>query len=235
MSNAEETINYPESFSCEEMLAKAKWYHEDLQKGGWREIYNERDKAQFWIKNFPGEEVRTKVLFKYQLALSVQQFSEVSSPKKLEFRVQWDKAFFGNELLEEYPDGGGYLVCFRTKMPWPLCDREFLTFTTEAIEVKWYDKQAYLIPYMNALHKSKPANEGPYVRVTNGGQFVIATANESDPDHSCTIFGLSHNLYNGNMPSKGITWLLARAVPKAFLNFYGSMLEGHKRFFADKS
>ncbi|XP_028411439.1 uncharacterized protein LOC114533999 [Dendronephthya gigantea] len=233
--SAEETINYSKSFSCEEVLAQAKWYHDDLQKGGWREIYKEEGKATFWLKNFPNEEIRTKVLVKYQLPLTIQQFIEISNPKNMEFRAQWDKGFVGNEILEEYPDGGGYLVSNRVEMPWPFWDREFVLFTTPAIEVEWYDKQAYLIPYINASHKSKPANEGPYVRATNGGQFVIATANESDPDHSCTIFGLSHNLYNGNMPSRGITWLIARAVPKGFLKFYDSMVEGYKSFFADKS
>ena len=233
--SAEETIDYSKSFSCEELLAKAKWYHEDLQKEGWREIHNEGDKATFWIKNFPEEEIPTKVLVKYQLPLSVQQFTEVSNPKNFEFRLKWDKAFVANEILEEYPDGGGYLLYNRIEMPWPLCDREFLLFTTPAIEVEWYGKQAYLIPYINASHKSKPANVGPYVRGTNGGQFVIATANESDPDHSCIIFGLSHNLYNGNVPSKGVAWLFARAVPKAFIKFYDNLVEGHEKFFAQKS
>ena len=233
--SAEDTIDYAKSFSCEEVLAKAKWYHDDLEKGGWREIYNERDKATFWIKDFPEEEIRTKVLFKYQLPLSAQQFIEVSSPKNIEFRLQWDKGLVDNEILEEYPDGGGYLLYNRVKMPKPFRDREFLLFTTPAIEMEWYGKQAYLIPYINASHKSKPANVGSYVRATNGGQFVIATANESNPDHSCSIFGLTHNLYNGNMPSKRMAWLIARSVPKTFIKFYDSVVEGHKRFFADKS
>ena len=233
--SAEENIDYSKSFSCEEVLAQAKWYHEDLQKEGWREIHNEGNKATFWMKNFPSEAVPTKFLMKYRLPLSAEQFNEVSNPKNMKFRHKWDKGFVGNEIIEEYPDGGGYLICNRVEMPWPICDREFLLFTTPAIEVEWYGKQAYLIPYINASHKSKPANAGSYVRVTNGGQFVIVMPDEVDPNHACTLFGLSNNLYNGYLSPKYTTWLFARAVPTAFINFYDSVVEGHNMFFADKA
>ena len=228
-----ETVDYAKSFSCENVLAQAKWFHDDLQKGGWREIQKLENKTS-WIKTFPNEEIPTKVLLKFHLPLSAQQFIEISNPKNMELRCKWDKAFVDNEVLEEYPDGGGYLIYNRVELAWPLTDRDLVLFTTAGIEVEWYGKQAYLLPYINVSHRSKPANVGPYIRMTNGGQFIIATADENDPDHACTIFGLSHNLYNGYLPSRHMEWLLSRAVPKSLGNFYDSLVEGHKLFFADK-
>ena len=232
--SADETIDYAKSFSYEKVFAQAKWFHEDLQKGDWREIQKAENKSTFWIKTFPNEEIPTKVLVKYQLPLSAQQFIEISNPKNLQFRRKWDKAFVDNEVLEEYPNNGGYLIYNRVEMPWPLNDREFLLYTTAAIEVEWYGKQAYIIPYINASHKSKPATEGPYVRGTNGGQFSVITADENDGDHACTVFALSHNLYNGYVPARHVEWMFARAVPKAFTKFFDSLIEGHKMYFEDK-
>jgi hypothetical protein len=231
--SADEIVDYAKSFSCEKVLAQAKWFYEDLQKGEWREIQKVDNKSTFWIKTFPNEEIPTKVLLKYHLPLSAKEFCEVYNAKNMQFRVKWDTAFVDNELLEEYPDNGGYLAYNRVEMPWPLTDREFVAFITPPIEVEWYGKQAYLIAYMNASHKSKPANEGPYVRVTNGGQFYIITEDENDVNHACTIFSLSHNLYNGYIPAKHVEWLVARSVPKTVTKFFDSLVEGHKTFFSN--
>jgi hypothetical protein len=60
------------------------------------------------------------------------------------------------------------------------------------------------------------------------------TADENDANHACTLFLLTHNLYNGYMPSKVVEWMVARAVPKTVTKFYDSVVDGHKRFFCDK-
>ena len=231
----DETVDYAKSFSCENVMAQAKWFHEDLQNGDWQEIQKVENKSTFWIKIFPNKEIPTKVLTKYHVPLSAQQFIEVYNPKNMKFRRTWDKAFIDNEVLQEYPNNGGYLTYSRVKMPWPIADRDFIFFTTAAIEVEWYGKQAYLIPFTNASHESKPANEGPCVRATNGGQFLIITANENDGNESCTVFGLSHNSYNGFLPAKFTEWLASRAVPKAFTKFFDSLVDGSKQFFGDKN
>ena len=229
-----EDDDYAKSFSCEKVLAQAKWFHEDLENGDWREIHKVDNKATCWIKIFPEEKVPTKLLMKFRLPLSAQQFIEVYNPKNMQFRRMWDTAFVDNEVLEEYPDNGGYLTYNRVQMPWPFADRDFVLFTKTAIEVDWFGKQAYLVPFVNASHKSKPANEGPYVRATNGGQFIIVTADENDANHACTLFLLTHNLYNGYIPSKVVEWMVARAVPKAFTKFFDDLVDGHKQYFANK-
>ena len=232
--SVDETVDYAKSFSCEKVLAQAKWFHEDLQTGSWREIQKVQNKATFWIKIFADEEVPTKLLMTFRLPLSAQQFIEVYNPKNIKFRRMWDTAFADNEVLEEYPDSGGYITYNRVEMPGPLADRDFVLFTTAAIEIEWYGKQAYLVPFTNASHKSKPANEGPYVRATNGGQFLIVTEDENDPNHACSLFILTHNLYNGYIPAKVVEWMVARAVPRAFTKFFDDLVDGHRQFFADK-
>lgn len=231
------------SFSFDDELAKARWYHEDLKAGGWRELQNGVVKPPqlelaptFWIKTFPDQEIPTKVLFKFdRLPLSAIQFTEVLSPRNTEHRRKWDKAFAGIEVLEEYPENGGHVTVTTVKVPRPLSDRETVLFTPPTKEIDWYGKSALHIVYINAWHASRPANERGFVRATNGGNFFILIPDENDPDNVCSVFGLSHNRFNGRMPNSNIEWLFARSVPKTFITFITSIVEGHKKFFLNKN
>lgn len=219
------------SFSHDKEVTKARWYKDDLEIQGWR-VIKERQGSTFWMKTFPGKNIPIKILFSYNMPLSAEQFAQVFSPKNMEYRLKWDRAFVGNEILEEYPDNGGYVVSNRAELSWPLGDREFVLFIPPTKQIEWYGKPALLVACVNAWHPSKPV--GRYVRATNGGNFYIAIPDEKDPENKCTIFGLTHNNYNGWLPKTHIQWLLARSVPKAFTFFFECLAQGHKMFFANK-
>ena len=227
-SNDEQSFR---SFSYDDELKKARWYHEDLQAGGWREV--KMRNATFWVKSFDDQAIPTKMLIKFDVPFSAKQFTEVLSPKNMEYRKKWDKAFFANEVLEEYPENGGYIITNTREFPWPLSDREFVLFIPRTKEVDWYGKPAFHVIYINAWHSSRPANEGACVRGTNGGNFFIVIPDENDPDNACTVFGLSHNRFNGWLPKTNIEWLIARNVPKAFVRYFESLVEGEKMFFEE--
>ena len=195
MSSKDESFR---SFSYDDELDKACWFKEDPAKGGWREA-KKLPGSTFWIKTFPDKEMPTKTLFECHMPLSGEQFIEVMSPRNMEYRKKWDKVYVANEILEEYPDGGGHVIANKLPLLWPFSDREFVLFIPPAKEVEWYGKPAFLTVYKNLSHPSKPTSESSYVRVTNGGQFFI-TPDEKNPENACTVFGLSHNSFNGFIP-----------------------------------
>ena len=110
-------------YNLEEERQRAKWFKEDLDKGGWRKIH-EGPNVTYWIKTFPDEEVPVKILFTHDMPMSATKYSQLYDPLNMEIRKKWEKAFTDLEVLEKYPDDGGYLVFARKKFSWPVADRE---------------------------------------------------------------------------------------------------------------
>ena len=227
MSSNDESFEQFKSFSYENELEKARWYHEDLSNGGWREVKNVQG-STFWLKTFPDNDIPVKVLYKYDLPLSAEQFVDVRNPSNMEIlKKYYKKIYVEIGVLAEDPDGRGYIIYERRDMPWPLNDRDFVLFCPTVKEIEWYEKRAFIVSYVDTSHPSKPANEGSCVRATNGGQFIIVIPDEKDPERACTVFGLADNNLNGWVPTK-MEFLYASAVPKAFDGYFQHLVEGYK-------
>ena len=73
------------SFSYEKEIERAKWYRDDLDKGGWKEVHRSPGHV-YWIKTFPEDEVPTKVLSFVDLPISAETYRELVDPKNLDKR-----------------------------------------------------------------------------------------------------------------------------------------------------
>ena len=93
------------SIDFQEEIARAKWFKEDLDKGGWREVYK-GPVSNYWIKSFPKEKVPIKVLFTYDLPMPAKKCLQMLHPSTQDSRLKWDDVFVDLEILEAYPDGG---------------------------------------------------------------------------------------------------------------------------------
>ena len=224
MSN-EETIR---DYSLEKDLQRAKWFKEDLDKGGWREIHKGPN-VRYWIKTFPDEEVPVKVLFTHDMPISAKKYSQLYDPLNMEYRKKWDLAFMKLEVLEQYPDNGGYLLFGRKKFNWPIADREFVMFAAPHAEIDWYGKKSVLIAFKDAWHPLKPANEGGTIRATNGGNFFVVTPDDDEPETACKVFALTNNNFNGWIPNS-VEWLISRKAPSSFNTFRESVINGYKKY-----
>lgn len=220
------------SVSYQEQLERAMWYKNDLEKGGWREIQNTSD-GGFWIKTMPSEEVPIKILFTYNMPMSAAMFMKMLNADHHELRKKWDSAFANTEILERYPNNGGYVLFLITKTPWPLRDRNFVLFTTPHKEVEWFGEKAFLIVQKNAWHRLKPTGDDGMIRATNGGNFFIVIPDEKNPESSCRVFSLSNNNYNGCLPQTNIEFVLARLVPKVIGRLQKDMIAGYEKYFKD--
>ena len=191
------------SFSREKEIERAKWYKDDLDKGGWKEVHRSPGHV-YWIKTFPEDEVPTKVLSFVDLPISAEMYRELVDPKNLDKRKKWDKTFVDHEVLETYPDDKGVVTFSRFPTSFPLWDRSFILFLPPLKELDWYGKRAFIQIQKNAWHPSKPDGDDGLVRATNGGNFIVIIPDESNPTEACTLFCLSNNNYNGWLPKTHI-------------------------------
>ena len=218
------------SFSYEKEIERAKWYKDDLDKNGWREVYRSPGNV-YWIKTFPEDEVPINVLSLVDLPISAEMFVELVDPKNLDKRKKWDKTFVDHEVLETYPDDKGFVRFMRYPMSFPLWDRSFVLFFPPLKEIDWYGKRAIIQIQKNAWHPLKPEGADGLVRATNGGNFVVIIPDESNPTEACTLFSLSKNNYDGWLPKRHIEWIVQRKVPASFKQFLASMVEGYEKYF----
>ena len=218
------------SFSYDKEIEKARWFKEDLDNGGWKEIHNSPG-AAYWQKTFPENQVPIKILMKFDLPLSAESFMEMLNPQNIDLRKAWDRVFGDQEIVETYPGNQGHVFFIPVHTSWPLRDRSFMLFSPPTKEIDWFGKKAYILIQMNAWHSSKPAGADGRVRVTNGGNFFVIIPDETAPDSACTVFSLSNNNYNGWMPKRHIEGFVSRAVVSAFNRFFESVVEGYQKYF----
>jgi len=224
------TDDFFTSFSYEKEIERAKWFKNDLDKGGWNEVHSSPG-AVYWQKTFPDDEVPIKILFKIDLPLSAESYMEMVNPKNIEVRNKWDRVFLDQEVLETYPDDQGHIFFSRLPLSWPLWDRSFILFVPTSKEIDWFGKRAYILVQKNAWHSSKPPGADGLVRATNGGNFFVITPDEAKPDSACTLFSLSNNNYNGWLPNKHIERLVGRKVPESFNRFIENAIEGFDKYY----
>ncbi|XP_078382769.1 uncharacterized protein LOC144665391 [Oculina patagonica] len=112
------------SYSCEKEIERAKWYKNDLGKGGWEELHSGPGNV-YWIKTIPGEEVPMKVLSCVDMPLSAEMYMEVIHPRNLEKRVKWDRTFLNPSSF-------------------PLWESSFVMFIPLMKEIDWFGKQAFI-------------------------------------------------------------------------------------------
>ena len=222
--------NFLASFSHEKEYVRAKWYKEDLDKGGWKEVARGPGYI-YWIKTFPDEEVPIKVLSLVDMPLSVEMYLEILHPRNQDKRDKWDKAFLDHEILETYPDDQGIVRFMRYPAKFPVWDRSFVLFFPPTREIDWFGKRAFIQIQKNAWHPSKPEGADGLIRATNGGNFTVIIPDEKKPEEACTLFSLSTNNYNGWLPSTHIEWIVGRKVPASFNTFLANIVEGYKKYF----
>ena len=221
------------SFSYEKEIERAKWYKDDLDKGGWNEVHRSPGHV-FWIKTFPEDEIPISILSSIDLPLSVEMFMEAVDPKNLDKRNKWDTVFVDHEIVETYPDNKGVVRFMRSPNSFPFWDRSFLLFFPPLKEIDWFGKRAFIQIEKNAWHPSKPEGADGLVRATNGGNFDVIIPDENNPNAACNLFSLSKNNYNGWLPKKHIEWILGRKVPASFNKYLASMVEGYEKYFKQK-
>ena len=162
--------------------------------------------------------------------MSAKTFAKLMDGKNVEFRKKWDCIFKDLEMLEVYPENGGYLLYSRTVMPWPIYDRGFVLFQTSPVNVDWYGKKAIFLTLKNGWHPSKPENAAGVVMGTNGGNFYVATPDENNPETACTLFGLTNNNFNGRIPKSNMEWLFHKVVPQKLNLYFDSVVEGSEKY-----
>jgi hypothetical protein len=71
---------------------KAKFLKQDLVKDdGWTQRYKIVNEYNSWTKTFPNEEVRVKLLYRFEnMPMSAEKFIEMMSAEKLDLREKWD-------------------------------------------------------------------------------------------------------------------------------------------------
>lgn len=219
------------SLDFEKEVERAKWFKEDLDKGGWNERLKVPGRFDSWSKTFPQEEVAVKVLYFFRdMPMSAEKFAEMVHPSNMELRTKWDEAFADLETLEVGSDESR-IVSTRIALSCPLSDRDMVLFVSPTKEVDWYGKKSFALFVKNANHPSKPAGQGGLVRATNGGNFYIASPDENDPENKCQVFGLTNNNYNGRLPNARMEWLVGRRAPKTFHKLQQNIIEGYKKCF----
>lgn len=215
----------------EKEVERAKWFKEDLEKGGWNERFKVPGRFESWSKTFPEEEVAVKVLFLFRdMPLSAEKFAEMVHPSNMDIRTKWDEAFADLETLEVGPDGAR-IVSTRIALSCPLYDRDMVLFVSPTKQVDWYGKKSYAMFVKNASHPSKPAGGSGLVRATNGGNFYIASPDENDPENKCQVFGLTNNNYNGWLPNARMERVIGKKAPKVFHKLQDNIIEGYKKYF----
>ena len=221
--------SYPD-FDFEKEVERAKWFKEDLAKGGWKEAYKGTGSI-YWIKTFPDEEVPIKLLFMWNMPMPAKRFAEMLHPVTMEVRKKWDNTYVDLEVLEAYADGG-FVTYMRAVTSWPLSDRSFVLFYSPIKEIDWYGQQAYVIFQNAASHPSKPEGEDGFVRAHNGGNFLLAISDESEPERKCKVMFLTNNNYSGWVPN--FKFLMARLVPSVFEKLRENMIKGYQKYYENE-
>ena len=215
-------------YNLEKELQRAKWFKEDLDKGGWREVHKGPN-VNIWTKTFPGEEIPVKILYSHVLPMSVKKYCQLADPLNIEFRKKWDKSCAVIDVLEKYPHDGGYTMYTLKKFPWPMADRDFVAFIQLHKEIDWYGKKSTLIVLKNAWHLSKPENVDGVIRTTHVENFIVATPDDNEPETACKVLGLSCNNYNGYLPKFFVT----KAIPRIFNKGRQDIIKGFKTYADD--
>ena len=218
------------SISYDEELERAKWFKEDLDKGSGWTVAGEGPGYTYWIKTIQGDDVPVKIVYFIDLPFPAKVFSQMLDPQNLKARNDWDKAFVEHEILEAYPEDGGYVTYMRALLSFPLRDRSFVLYLPPAKEVDWYGEKAIFMLIKNASHPRRPEGDDGLVRAKNGGNFYVVTPDEKQPEAACKIFGLTNNLYNGWIP-KRTEWMQRRIVPRKFNEWRDSVVEGYHKYF----
>ena len=224
----------PESFrsiSYEDELQRAKWFKEDLDKGDGWSVAGQGPGYTYWIKTIHSDKVPTKIVYLIDMPFPVKVFDQLLDPQNMKSRQDWDKAFVEHEILEAYPDDGGYVTYMRALLSFPLKDRSFVLYLLPAKEVDWYGKKALFFLIKDGWHASKPEGKDGLVRATNGGNFYVVTPDEKKPDAACTVFGLTNNLYNGWIPKTNMEWMQKLIVPRKFNEWRENMVDGYEKYF----
>ena len=65
---------------------------------------------------------------------------------------------------------------------------------------------------------------------TNGGNFYLATPDENNPETACTVFGLTHNNFNGWIPNWNMEWLFAKVVPPGLNKYFDSVIKASEKY-----
>ncbi|XP_078344899.1 uncharacterized protein LOC144630407 [Oculina patagonica] len=216
------------TFSYDDELQRAKWFKEDLEKGGW-DVVHRSPGSIFWMKTFQEQEVPLKTLFMFDMPMPAKKILEVMHWSNIETRRKWDQAFLDHEILESYPDGS-FLTVSQIKVSWPLRNRSFVLFRPAVKEVDWYGQEAFMLIQKNAWHPSRPAGSDGCVRATNGGNFTIIIPNKDNPTEECKMFGLRNN-YNGNFPKTKLRFVLAKKIPKTFNLLREGIIDGYNKYF----
>ena len=228
------TDDFFTSFSYDKEIERAKWFKNDLDKGGWNEIHRSPG-AVYWQKTFPDNEVPIKFLFKIDLPLSAKSYLEMVNPKNMDVRNKWDQAFVDQEIVKTYPDDQGYIFFLPVSTPCPLQDRSFMLFSPPTKEIDWYGKRGYILIQKNAWHSSKPAGADGRIRVTNGGNFFVITPDETKPDSASKVFSLSNNNYNGWMPKRHVERFISKSVVSTFNRFFECVIQGYNEYYKQNS
>ena len=215
----------------EKEVQRAKWFKEDLAKGGWNRRFKVTGRFDSWSKTFQKEECAVKVLFLFQdMPMPAEKFAEMMHPSNMETRTKWDDAFQDIEILETGPDGS-IIVSTRIALSWPLTDREMVLHVSTNREIDWYGKKAFAMFVKNASHPSKPVGGHGLVRATNGGNFYIISPDEEEPDSKCQVFGLTNNNYNGRLPNARMEFLVGRKAPKVFRKLQNNVIDAYDKYF----
>ena len=218
------------SLDLQKEVDRAKWFKEDLEKGGWNSRYKVPG-FNSWSKTFPEEEVPVKTLFMFQdMPMSAEKFAEIMHPSNMELRTQWDDAFKDLETLEVTPDEGR-IVFTRVELSCPLRNRDLVLFVSPTREVDWYGKKAFAMFVKSATHPSKPEGGDGLVRAINGGNFYIAIPDDEEPQTKCNVFGLTNNNYNGWLPNTGTEWLVSRLAPRVFHKLKENVIQAYYKYF----
>lgn len=219
------------SLDFEKEVQRAKWFNEELKKGGWNQRYKVPGEFDSWSNTFPEEEVPIKTLYLFKaLPLSAEKFAEMMHPSNMDIRIKWDKAFHDLETVEIAPDGAR-IVFTRADLSWPITDRSFVLYVSSTKQIDWYGKKAFALFVKNSSHPSKPAGGDGLIRATNGGNFYIAIPDKNEPEAKCQVFGLTNNNYNGWLPNTCVEWLVGRKASKVFYTLRKSIVEGYKNHF----
>lgn len=221
------------NISYEEEIKRAKWYKEDLSQGGWTKLLENED-VSFWAKEFPGQNVPTKILFTFNMPMAAEDFLQLLHPNNQSLRNIWDKSFVDHAILEELDDGG-HITYLKAKTSWPLSDRAFVLHLPPIKEIDWYGRRSLILIQKNAEHLSKPEDVRNYVvRATNGGNFFIATQDEHE-NQKCTVFGLTNNNFNGWIPKNRFRFFVREAVVKSFRRLREGMIVGYLKYLKNEN
>ena len=215
MMSKEQTFR---DYNLEEEIQRAKWFKEDLDKGGWGEILKGPD-VTYWVKTFHGEEAPVKILFSFVLPMSVKKYSQLLDPLNIEVRKKWGKSY------TYYI----YIIYALKKLSWPVADRDFVVFNQLHKEIDWYGKKSNLFVLKNAWHPSKPENVDGIIRATNGGNFVVVTPDDNEPETACKVLALNCNNYKGWVPNCFVT----KVVPRHFNKSRQDVIKAFKTYADD--